>query len=126
MNHSTLRNDFPLFHHNLLQRKRQDQQVSMIHLAQFFDTAAPGRMQDDDFFPGIVFGSFGGTLFVVYAVLWAVIPEAKSASEKLEMRGEKVDLNTIKNTIQEDLEGFKSRAEKCKKFAWCIRYSIDG
>ncbi|MEN9686439.1 MAG: hypothetical protein RLZZ28_2225 [Bacteroidota bacterium] len=67
---------------------------------------------DVDPFPGIVFGSFGGTLFVVYAVLWAVIPEAKSASEKLEMRGEKVDLNTIKNTIQEDLEGFKARAEK--------------
>lgn len=67
---------------------------------------------DMDPFPGIVFGSFGGTLFIVYAVLWAVIPEAKSASEKLEMRGEKVDLNTIKNTIQEDLEGFKQRAEK--------------
>ena len=67
---------------------------------------------DGDPFPGIVFGSFGGTLFVIYAVLWAVIPEAKSASEKLEMRGEKVDLNTIKNTIQEDLEGFKTRAEK--------------
>lgn len=67
---------------------------------------------DVDPFPNILFGSFGGTLFVVYAVLWAVIPEAKSASEKLEMRGEKVDLNTIKNTIQEDLEGFKSRAEK--------------
>lgn len=67
---------------------------------------------DGDPFPGIVFGSFGGTLFIVYAILWAVIPEAKSASEKLEMRGEKVDLNTIKNTIQEDLEGFKNRAEK--------------
>lgn len=67
---------------------------------------------DVDPFPSILFGSFGGTLFIVYAVLWAVIPEAKSASEKLEMRGEKVDLNTIKNTIQEDLEGFKSRAEK--------------
>ncbi len=67
---------------------------------------------DGDPFPGVVFGSFGGTLFVVYAILWAVIPEANSASEKLEMRGEKVDLNTIKNTIQEDLEGFKSRAEK--------------
>ncbi|HJV20829.1 MAG TPA: PspC domain-containing protein [Sediminibacterium sp.] len=63
-------------------------------------------------FPDFVFSSFGGTLFIVYAVLWAVIPEAKSASEKLEMRGEKVDLHTIKNTIQEDLEGFKSRAEK--------------
>lgn len=67
---------------------------------------------DVDPFPSIIFGSFGGTLFIVYAVLWAVIPEAKSASEKLEMRGEKVDLNTIKNTIQEDLEGFKHRAEK--------------
>ncbi|MEO7530582.1 MAG: PspC domain-containing protein [Sediminibacterium sp.] len=67
---------------------------------------------DHDDFGSVVFGSFGGTLFIVYAVLWAVIPEAKSASEKLEMRGEKVDLNTIKNTIQEDLEGFKSRAEK--------------
>jgi phage shock protein PspC (stress-responsive transcriptional regulator) len=67
---------------------------------------------DWDPFPGIVFGGFGGTLFIVYAVLWAVIPEAKSASEKLEMRGEKVDLNTIKNTIQEDLEGFKVKAEK--------------
>jgi|LakMenEpi03Aug12_release.lakeMendotaPanAssembly.Ray.scaffolds.fasta_scaffold01014_27 phage shock protein PspC (stress-responsive transcriptional regulator) len=63
-------------------------------------------------FPSFVFSSFGGSLFIIYAVLWAVIPEANSASEKLEMRGEKVDLNTIKNTIQEDLEGFKQRAEK--------------
>lgn len=67
---------------------------------------------DLDPFPGIFFGGFGGTLVVIYAVLWAVIPEANSASEKLEMRGEKVDLNTIRNTIQEDLEGFKTRAEK--------------
>lgn len=67
---------------------------------------------DEDRFSSFLFGSFGGSLFVVYAILWWVIPEANSASEKLEMRGEKVDLNTIKNTIQEDLEGFKSRAEK--------------
>lgn len=68
-----------------------------------------------DPFPSIVFGSFGGTLFIVYAVLWAVIPEARSASEKLEMKGEKVDLNTIKTTIQEDLKGFGARAEKWGK-----------
>jgi phage shock protein PspC (stress-responsive transcriptional regulator) len=70
---------------------------------------------DFDPFPSVVFGSFGGTLFIVYVVLWAVIPEAKSASEKLEMKGEKVDLNTIKNTIQEDLKGFGARAEKWGK-----------
>ena len=63
----------------------------------------------------IVFSSFGGTLFIVYLVLWAIIPEAKSASEKLEMRGEKVDLNSIKTTIQEDLHAFAARAEKWGK-----------
>lgn len=65
-----------------------------------------------DFGPSFIFGSFGGSLSVIYAILWAIIPEANTASEKLEMRGEKVDLNTIKNTIQEDLEGFKNRATK--------------
>ena len=70
---------------------------------------------DNDIFPNILFGSFTGTLSIIYIVLWAVIPEAKSASEKLEMRGEKVDLNSIKNTIQEDLEGFRGRAEKFGK-----------
>jgi phage shock protein PspC (stress-responsive transcriptional regulator) len=65
-----------------------------------------------DFGPSFIFGSFGGSLSVIYAILWAIIPEANTASEKLEMRGEKVDLNTIKNTIQEDLEGFKNRASK--------------
>lgn len=60
----------------------------------------------------IIFSSFGSTFFLVYAILWIVIPEANSASEKLEMRGEKVDLNSIKNTIQEDLGSFKQKAEK--------------
>ncbi|MEO8710848.1 MAG: PspC domain-containing protein [Parafilimonas sp.] len=63
-------------------------------------------------FPSVIFGSFGGSLFIIYIVLWAVIPQAHSATEKLEMRGEKVDLNTIKNTIQEDLGSLKTRTEK--------------
>lgn len=63
----------------------------------------------------IVFSSFGGTLLIIYLVLWAIIPEAKTASEKLEMRGEKVDLNSIKTTIQEDLHAFAARAEKWGK-----------
>jgi phage shock protein PspC (stress-responsive transcriptional regulator) len=63
-------------------------------------------------FPSFYFGSFGGSLTLIYLVLWAVIPEANTASEKLEMRGDKIDLNSIKSTIQDDLEGFKTRAEK--------------
>ncbi len=65
-----------------------------------------------DPFPSVIFGSFGGSLFIIYIVLWAVIPQAQTATEKLEMRGEKVDLNTIKNTIQEDLGNLKTRTEK--------------
>jgi hypothetical protein len=47
----------------------------------------------------------------VYIVLWLVLPEAKTSADKLEMVGEKVDLNSIKNTIQNDMEGFSKRAQ---------------
>ncbi len=65
-------------------------------------------------FGGPVFftGGFGGTLFVTYLILWMVLPEAVTASEKLEMRGEKVDLESIKNTVKSDLENFKGRAKE--------------
>ena len=63
-------------------------------------------------FHGLYFISsgFGGTLLVTYIVLWIVLPEAITASEKLEMRGEKIDLESIKNTIKSDLEGFRQKA----------------
>ncbi|MBS1603661.1 MAG: PspC domain-containing protein [Bacteroidetes bacterium] len=62
--------------------------------------------------PSFVTGGFGGTLFITYIVLWIVLPEAVTASEKLEMRGEKVDLESIKNTVKSDLETFKGRAKE--------------
>ncbi|MDX2047215.1 MAG: PspC domain-containing protein [Chitinophagaceae bacterium] len=67
---------------------------------------------DFDPFPGVVFGGFGGTLFITYVILWIVVPFASTASEKLEMRGEKVDLESIKHTVQEELQSGKGRAEK--------------
>ncbi len=65
-----------------------------------------------DGFPDVIFGGFGGTLSLIYVILWIVIPEAKTASEKLEMRGEKVDLESIKNSVQGELQELKGRAEK--------------
>jgi len=44
-----------------------------------------------------------------------VLPEAHTASEKLEMKGEKIDLNSIRNTVVDDLQGFKGRAGKVGK-----------
>jgi len=52
------------------------------------------------------------TAFLAYIILWFVIPEAGSTAEKLEMKGSKVDLNTIKNSVMEEMKGVQSRAEK--------------
>lgn len=52
---------------------------------------------DFDPVPHFLFNGFGGTLIICYIVLWIVLPEATTATEKLEMRGEKVDLESIKN-----------------------------
>ncbi|HLK26971.1 MAG TPA: PspC domain-containing protein [Puia sp.] len=67
---------------------------------------------DWDFAPRFISGGLGSTLIISYIILWIAVPVANTASEKLEMRGERVDLNSIANTIKGDLEGFKGRAEK--------------
>ena len=67
---------------------------------------------DFDSFPNFLFNGVGGSIFITYIVLWIVLPEANSSTEKLEMRGEKVDLESIKKTENEDLENLKGRAEK--------------
>ncbi|MBO9152888.1 PspC domain-containing protein [Chitinophaga sp. GCM10012297] len=56
-------------------------------------------------------GLYGGGI-VLYFILWFATPEAVTAAEKLEMRGERVDLNNIKNTVQEEMNSFRSRMEK--------------
>ena len=68
-----------------------------------------GRFDD---FPDVLFSSFGGTLIVTYIILWIVVPYANTTTEKLEMRGEKIDLESIKNTVQGEMQGVKGRAEK--------------
>lgn len=61
--------------------------------------------------PRILTGSLSGTLAVTYLILWITLPVATTASEKLEMRGEKVDINSISNKVKEDLGSFKTKAK---------------
>jgi phage shock protein PspC (stress-responsive transcriptional regulator) len=56
--------------------------------------------------------SFSPGALIVYIILWLVIPEAITTAEKLEMKGEKVDINSIKNSVTEEMKGVKQRAEK--------------
>ncbi|MFN4314167.1 MAG: PspC domain-containing protein [Chitinophagaceae bacterium] len=60
-------------------------------------------------FPNIVFGSLSGTFFLAYIVLWMVLPEARTNYEKMEMRGEKVDVNRIRQNVQEGMGNVKDR-----------------
>lgn len=48
-----------------------------------------------------------GTWFLIYLILWIVVPKAVTASEKLEMKGKKVDLESIKNKVQDEMQGVK-------------------
>jgi len=64
------------------------------------------------FFPNIVFGSLSGTFFLAYVVLWMVLPEARSTYEKMEMRGEKVDVNSIRQNVQEGMVNVKDRMKQ--------------
>lgn len=56
------------------------------------------------FFPGINF------FFIsLYIILWIVVPPAITSSDKLSMKGESVDLNNIKSSVQEDLHDGKKK-----------------
>ncbi len=46
----------------------------------------------------------GGASFVVYCVLWAIVPPAKTVSDRLEMMGEPTNVNNIAKMIKEELE----------------------
>lgn len=59
-------------------------------------------------FPGLVFGSISSIFIVTYIILWIVLPEAKSEFEKMEMRGEKVDINSIFQNVKGSMKEFGS------------------
>lgn len=63
-------------------------------------------------FPNFLSFSFSPGTFIIYIILWLVIPEANTTAEKLEMKGEKVDLNSIKNSVVEEMKGVKERVNK--------------
>ncbi|MEO8769731.1 MAG: PspC domain-containing protein [Ferruginibacter sp.] len=68
-------------------------------------------------FPQFLRFGFSPGALIVYIILWLVIPEAFSTTEKLEMKGEKVDMNSIKNSVVEEMKGVQQRAEKFTKEA---------
>lgn len=45
---------------------------------------------------------------IIYLILWIVIPEAKTTAQKLEMRGEPVNVSNIGKTVKEEFNRVKN------------------
>lgn len=55
-------------------------------------------------------GFFGfGAGFLFYFILWIIIPAAKSTAEKLEMKGEPINVENIGNAIKDEFNTFKKK-----------------
>lgn len=72
-----------------------------------------------------------GTSALVYVLLWIILPEAKTASQKLEMKGQPVNLNTIEKTIKDEFNNVKNnisrfaQSSKAKQFEERVRQEFD-
>jgi phage shock protein PspC (stress-responsive transcriptional regulator) len=63
----------------------------------------------------VVLAIFGGSGLVIYLILWIVLPEAKTTVQKLEMRGEPVNVSNIGNFVKEEFEHVKNQFKRKKK-----------
>lgn len=57
----------------------------------------------------VVFAFFGGFSVLVYIILWIVVPEARTASQKIEMEGRPVNIENIKDFVKQEFETVKKR-----------------
>ncbi len=52
---------------------------------------------------------FAGTGILAYIILWIVMPEAKTTSEKLEMTGEPINISNIEKKVREEFENISDK-----------------
>ena len=63
----------------------------------------------------IVFTFVYGFGPLLYIVLWIVVPRASTTAERLEMRGEKVNISNIEKSIKEELNEIKDNLKEFSK-----------
>lgn len=52
---------------------------------------------------------FFGTGFFIYIILWIIIPEAKTTTQKLEMRGMPINITNIEKKVKEGIDDISSK-----------------
>ncbi|MCP4310985.1 MAG: PspC domain-containing protein [Bacteroidetes bacterium] len=59
----------------------------------------------------VIFFFAGGASVLVYVILWIVLPKAETAAQKLEMRGEKVNVSNLEKKIREEYDHVKENVK---------------
>lgn len=54
---------------------------------------------------------FGGASLLLYIILWIVLPRAETAAQKLEMRGEPVNVSNIEKKVKKEYEAAKENVK---------------
>jgi phage shock protein PspC (stress-responsive transcriptional regulator) len=77
----------------------------------------------DPFIVRLVFFGFaltGGASLIIYIVLWIYMPEAKTLTEKMQMKGNAVTLSNIEKTVKKNLKELSSGNSKRSKIGSVI------
>jgi phage shock protein PspC (stress-responsive transcriptional regulator) len=55
----------------------------------------------------LIFLFVGQVSIIAYFILWIAVPEAKTTAQKLEMKGDKINLSNIEKTVKQEYEDLK-------------------
>lgn len=69
-------------------------------------------------FIALIFLGFG-TIIPIYIVLWLIVPAAETTADRLEMRGNQVNLKTIVDTVRDKAKEYTGNGKPCENEADC-------
>jgi len=55
----------------------------------------------------VILAMMGGLGILVYLILYIVLPEAKTTGQKIEMKGERVNIHNIKESVKKEFENVR-------------------
>ena len=65
-----------------------------------------------------------GTVLLVYIIIWISLPEAKTAAEKLQMRGEPVTLDSLKKAANNSESKYRAKETLAKILRICLALGL--
>ena len=60
----------------------------------------------------VLFLFIGGGSVLIYLILWIVVPKARNIAQRLEMKGEEVNVSNISKSIKEEIQDVKDNYDK--------------